>query len=196
MTVAIGGSLLGGIMGWAKPVSKQGNGSGAAEGVPNGQPGPLPDSLDEEQRPPQDHPEILVALNGEATVISRNQYESMLSEKDRLLSNARLLVDKASGGLRQDRRPMEEDYLPGQAQRALPSSVCLRPPPWKTLHHRRAGIPVEVRPARPGRLQRQRLLRPATKEESPCPGAERRPRDVHSANGQGLLLRLLASPQP
>ena len=97
MTVAIGGSLLGGIMGWAKPVSKQGNGPGAAEGVPNGQPGTLPDSLDEEQRPPQDHPEILVALNGEETVISRNQYESMLSEKDRLLSNARLLVDKASG---------------------------------------------------------------------------------------------------
>ena len=206
MTVAIGGSLLGGIMGWAKPVSKQGNGSGAAEGVPNGQPGPLPDSLDEEQRPPQDHPEILVALNGEATVISRNQYESMLSEKDRLLSNARLLVDKASGtafaktGDRWKkitfRGRRKGPFLLLCVYARHPASVCLRPPPWKTLHHRRAGIPVEVRPARPGRLQRQRLLRPATKEESPCPGAERRPRDVHSANGQGLLLRLLASPQP
>ena len=93
LTVAIGGSLMGAVLGWVKPAPADAD---VAEDAPNEQTEPPPDCPDDGQTPPL---EFVVALNGEETVISRNRYESMLAEKDRdgLLSNARILVDKASG---------------------------------------------------------------------------------------------------
>ena len=46
---------------------------------------------------PSDPPEFVIALDGNEAGISRSRYESLLADKDRLLSNCRLLVDKASG---------------------------------------------------------------------------------------------------
>ena len=97
MAVAIGGSLLGAIMVWVRPIPKQGSSPGAAETIPRDQPGPVPGRSEDGQIPPQDLPEFMVALNGEETAISRTDYENMLAEKDHMLRNARLLVDKASG---------------------------------------------------------------------------------------------------
>ena len=98
MTVAIGGSLLGAILAWARTGPKQAGNSLRPPGSPlHGQPGAGPDLLNDEQASPQDPPEFVVSQNGGESGISRTQYEKMLAEKDRMLPKARLLVDKASG---------------------------------------------------------------------------------------------------
>ena len=97
MTVAIGGSLLGAILGWARPGAKGVHGAAGADAGPGRQHATLEDLLDEGDAQPTDSQEFLLALNGEETPISRNQYQNLLAEKDRLLPDTRLLVDKASG---------------------------------------------------------------------------------------------------
>ena len=98
MTVAIGGSLLGAILAWSKSGSKPG-GYGLQSVGPSllGQTGAVLDTLDDEASVPQYSPEFLISHNGDESAISRSQYEKMLAEKDRLIPDARLLVDKASG---------------------------------------------------------------------------------------------------
>ncbi len=99
MTVALGGSLLGGILGWTRPGMEKGYGPEAPDGGLAGQSGPFSDWLDSGQDAPQDPPEFMVALNGEEAQISRSQYQHLLAEKDRVLPHADLLVDKVSGNV-------------------------------------------------------------------------------------------------
>ena len=96
MTVAIGGSLLGAILAWAKTSPKNRDASELEHHSPQVSPATA-EFTGDEQAAQQDPPEFVVALNGEETPISRSQYESLLADKERLLSDARLLVDKASG---------------------------------------------------------------------------------------------------
>ena len=100
MTVALGGSLLGGILGWAGTGAKKGPGPESPEdGALSSRAGTLSDWLDNGQDTPQDPPEFVVALNGEETQISRSQYQYLLAEKDLLLPDNGLLVDKVSGNV-------------------------------------------------------------------------------------------------
>ena len=96
MTVAIGGSLLGAILAMARTAPKRGPAPGPEYDSPQG-PEATAAFAGDEQAAQQDPPEFVVALNGEETPISRSQYENLLADKERLLSDARLLVDKASG---------------------------------------------------------------------------------------------------
>ena len=77
MAVALGGSMLGAALRWTGP---------GEEG-----------EADSEQTASQDSSAFVAVLNGEETVISRSQYEDMLANKDNLLTDTELLVDKASG---------------------------------------------------------------------------------------------------
>ena len=100
MTVALGGSLLGGILGWTGTGAKKGPGPESPEDdALSSQAGTLSDWLDNGQDTPQDPPEFVVALNGEETQISRSQYQYLLAEKDLLLPDNDLLVDKVSGNV-------------------------------------------------------------------------------------------------
>jgi hypothetical protein len=99
MTVALGGSLLGGILGWARPGVEKGSGPEAPDGGLADPAGPLPNWLDGRQDAPQGPPEFVAALNGEEAPISRSQYRYLLAEKDRLLPDTGLLVDKVSGSV-------------------------------------------------------------------------------------------------
>ena len=96
MTVAIGGSLLGAILGWARPaqnsapVSVVGDSDSVGEGAAQNQSEPLSDWVQEVQTTVPDAPELVVALNGQEAAIGRSRYEN-------LLADCRLLVDKASG---------------------------------------------------------------------------------------------------
>ncbi len=98
MTVALGGSLLGAVLRWAKPGEEEKAGHTAEEEA-----APLPaerlqDWLDSGQATPEDQSAFLAALNGEVVAdISQIQYEELLANKEFLLPDARLLVDKASG---------------------------------------------------------------------------------------------------
>lgn len=96
MTVAIGGSLLGAILAKARTAPKKRDASGAEYGSPQ-ESLATAESASDEQAAQQEAPEFLVALNGEEGPISRSQYENLLADKERLLPDARLLVDKASG---------------------------------------------------------------------------------------------------
>ena len=95
MTVALGGSLLGAILGWTRPGMERSyrrrEDAAALE-----QPGPLPEGLEAPTAPP-DQPVFVMAMNGEETAISRSRYENMLAEKDSLPPGSSLLVDKAAG---------------------------------------------------------------------------------------------------
>ena len=77
MVVALGGSMLGSVLGWARQSEE-----GEAE-------------ID--QTPSQDSSAFVAVRNGEEDVISRSQYEDLLANKDNLLDDTELLVDKASG---------------------------------------------------------------------------------------------------
>ena len=80
MTVALGGSMLGAVLRWTKP-----GGEGEA-GVEQS-----------DQTAPHDLSAFVAVRNGKEAVISRSQYEDLLANKDDLLSDTMLLVDKASG---------------------------------------------------------------------------------------------------
>ena len=98
MIVALGGSLLGGILGWARPGMEKAHSPEPPDGGLASASGPLPDWLNGGEDTPQDAPEFVVVLNGEeAAQISRSRYQYLLANKDRLLPGFRLLVDKASG---------------------------------------------------------------------------------------------------
>ena len=77
MAVALGGSMLGAALRWTGP---------GEEG-----------EADTEQTTSPDSSAFVSVLNGEESVISRSQYEDMLANKDDLLTDTDLLVDKASG---------------------------------------------------------------------------------------------------
>ena len=77
MAVALGGSMLGAALRWTGP---------GEEG-----------EADTEQTASPDSSAFVAVLNGEESVISRSQYEDMLANKDDLLTDTDLLVDKASG---------------------------------------------------------------------------------------------------
>ncbi len=96
MTVAIGGSLLGAILAKARTAPKIGLAPGPEYDSPQ-RSAATAEFAGDEQATPQDPPEFIVALNGEETPISRSRYENLLADKERLLPDARLLVDKASG---------------------------------------------------------------------------------------------------
>ena len=97
MTVAIGGALLGAILGWTRPGMERSYRRGVEDAAPPEQPGQLPGWLDAQPTAPPDQPAFVVAMNGEETAISRSQYENLLAGRDRLLPRSGLLVDKASG---------------------------------------------------------------------------------------------------
>ena len=97
MTVALGGSLLGAVLRWVKPIPEVLTGRAAAEAAPPHQAGPLLDWLDAWQAQPDDPPAFMAALNGQEVTISRSQYAGLLADKERLLPDTGLLVDKASG---------------------------------------------------------------------------------------------------
>ncbi len=98
MTVAIGGSLLGAVLAWTRTGPKHDGYDLRTSGTPpQGQPDAFLERPGDGNLPPQDPPEFVVSQNGEETGISRTQYEKMLAEKDLILPDARLLVDKASG---------------------------------------------------------------------------------------------------
>ena len=97
MTVAIGGSLLGAILEWAKTGPKGNTGHGERHSQPQNPPVLLPELLKDEQGPMSDLLEFVAVVNGEEIAITRAQYQTMLADKERLLPGARLLVDKASG---------------------------------------------------------------------------------------------------
>ena len=137
MTVAIGGSLLGAILAWARTGHKQaGNGLRPAGSPLHGQPGAGPDLLDDEQASPQDPPEFVVSQNGDESGISRTQYEKMLAEKG---SHAPQGPAPGGQGLRNRLRPHQRKVaaplLPRQAQGSLLAPVRLRPPSRQALHH-------------------------------------------------------------
>ena len=77
MTVALGGSMLGAALRWAKPGGERETGM--------------------EQSAAQDSAAFVAVQNGEEAVISRSRYEDMLANKEYLLTDTILLVDKASG---------------------------------------------------------------------------------------------------
>ena len=95
MTVALGGSLLGAILGWTRPGMERSY-RRRADAATLEQPGQLPEGL-EAPTPPPDQPVFVMVMNGEETAISRSRYENLLAEKDSLLPGAGLLVDKAAG---------------------------------------------------------------------------------------------------
>ena len=80
---------------------------------PTPQPWPAPENLDGEPPPDwaeavlrvmageqgqsRDEPDFVVSLNGREVAIGARQYEGLLADKERLLQEAGLLVDKASG---------------------------------------------------------------------------------------------------
>ena len=97
MTVALGGSLLGGILGCARKNGPENTGHTATEAVAPRDPVMLEHWREDPATVPQDAPEFVLALNGHETGISRSRYQSLLAEKDRLPPNVALLVDKASG---------------------------------------------------------------------------------------------------
>jgi hypothetical protein len=97
MTVAVGGAMLGEILGWTKPRPVEDYGHLAAEAALTDRPKTLADWMNHVQTAPQDSPEFLVAVDGEETAISRSQYANLLADKDQLLTDCRLLVDKAAG---------------------------------------------------------------------------------------------------
>ena len=97
MTVALGGPLLGAILAWSRPGSAV-----EPDHIVTETAGPLaaelPTDRPEGRQPhPGDPPAFLVMLNGKEDSINRSQYESLLAEKDLLLPDTGLLVDKASG---------------------------------------------------------------------------------------------------
>ena len=93
MTVALGGSMLGAVLRWTKPDEERAEEE--TETLPPA--ASAEDWLDAEEETTKESPEFVVAMNGEETFISQRQYENLLAEKDILLSDTRLLVDKASG---------------------------------------------------------------------------------------------------
>ena len=97
MTVAIGGSLLGAILGWARVGPQKSVDPSPEVPIDPEQPDLLSELMNDAQQASSDPPEFLVTLNGSETGITRSQYQGLLAEKDRLLRNIGLLVDKASG---------------------------------------------------------------------------------------------------
>lgn len=95
MTVALGGSLLGGILRWTKDNSQAEAGHPPPD--PAQQQEEAQEFLDTVQAHPEETPAFLSAVNGEEVAISRSRYEELLANKDILPRSARLLVDKASG---------------------------------------------------------------------------------------------------
>ena len=93
MVVALGGSMLGAALRWAKPTTER----MAEETEPSHPAAPAEDWPDAGEETDQESSAFVVALNGEETGISRSQYENLLAEKDILLPDTGLLVDKASG---------------------------------------------------------------------------------------------------
>ena len=77
MAVALGGPMLGAALRWTG-LGEEGEAY-------------------TEQTASQESSAFVAVLNGEETVISRSQYEDMLANKDKLLRDTELLVDKASG---------------------------------------------------------------------------------------------------
>lgn len=96
MTVAIGGSLLGAIMAWARMGTRNRRAAQLEYDPPQDSPASA-EYTAYGQAVKHEPPEFVVALNGKETPISRTQYENLLADKEHLLSDARLLVDKASG---------------------------------------------------------------------------------------------------
>ena len=97
MTVALGGSLLGAVLIHTRSRPEEEDGYAAAESTLTPPAEPLADWLEDGEETAQESPEFVVAMNGEETSISRSQYENLLAEKDILLPDTGLLVDKASG---------------------------------------------------------------------------------------------------
>ena len=97
MIVVLGGSLLGAVLRWTRPDPATGPGRPVEEAA---QPPPaeaVPDWFDEALAAPEDTPTFVAVLNGREAAISRSRYEQLLADKERLLLDTTLLVDKASG---------------------------------------------------------------------------------------------------
>ena len=97
MTVALGGSLLGAVLRWARPSSAVEPEHTVTDTTEHLAAEPPTDWPDSGQVDPEDPPAFLVALDGKEDAINRCQYENLIAEKDRFLGDTRLLVDKASG---------------------------------------------------------------------------------------------------
>ena len=122
MIVALGGNMLDAIIGWARtpgppldsrpqhrlphrssPISGR-PADGATGRSPRdfieeapGWAAPILENLGSPQYSVPDEPWFIAVLNGHETEISRSQYERLVAEKDNLLHEAGLLVDKVSG---------------------------------------------------------------------------------------------------
>ena len=97
MTVALGSPLLGAVLRWSRPSSAVEPDHSATDTA-----GPLAAELptdwpDGGQTHAEDPPAFLVMLDGKEDAINQSQYENLLAEKDLLLPDTGLLVDKASG---------------------------------------------------------------------------------------------------
>ena len=98
MTVAIGGSLLGAILKWTRLDTAAAPEPGALEPLAAaGAPEAVEEPLEEEPEAPNDPPAFLAVMNGREEPIIREQYEGLISDKNRLPAETALLVDKASG---------------------------------------------------------------------------------------------------
>ena len=137
MTVAIGGSLLGAILKWARPGSQVALSPEAAGEAPQEIEQPLGDWVKEAQAASQDSPEFVLAMNGQESTISRSRYENLLADKDRLLSGCRLLVDKASGtAFARTAGRWRKLPFRGTAQGTVPPPLRLCAASRQALHHR------------------------------------------------------------
>lgn len=98
MTVAIGGSLLGAILKWARLDTAAALEPEALEPLAAaGGPEAVEEPLEEEPEAPNDPPAFLAVMNGREEPITREQYEGLITDKNRLPAETALLVDKASG---------------------------------------------------------------------------------------------------
>ena len=155
MTVAIGGSLLGATLAWYRGSPQRAYAPAPEEDGAQDAPAPLgnwAESLDAEQSAQQEPPEFLVALNGEETPISRFQYETLLADKDDLLSKARLLVDKVSGtAFANAGGRWKKLSFKGKRKGPFLLLCVYARYPRQAFHQRGAGIPAQAGPAGPER---------------------------------------------
>ena len=99
MAVALGGSLLGAALRHTRPRPRRERDDRPAPTEPDlTQPAePLSAWLEAGDPLLEDQPGFLAAMNGQEVAITSSQYEDLLANKELLLPDTRLLVDKASG---------------------------------------------------------------------------------------------------
>ncbi len=97
MTVALGAPLLGEVLSLSQRKPGKGAVPVTAAAALSEQPETFPDLPDAVEAQSQDPPEFVAVLDGREEEIDRGHYENLLAEKDRLLPDTKLLVDKISG---------------------------------------------------------------------------------------------------